>query len=44
MCELLKAGKLVPCDKHLNVSLRLKRHVSKHMRAGKRALANLHRP
>jgi hypothetical protein len=39
-----KARKLVPCDKHLNVSLRLKRRGSKHIRAGKRALANVSQP
>jgi len=31
-----KAGKVVPCDKHLNVSLRLKQRSSKRVRAGKR--------
>ena len=30
-----KAGRLVPCDRHLNVSLRLKRRASKRIRPAK---------
>jgi hypothetical protein len=36
--------RLVPCDRHLDVSTRLKRRGSKRIRAGKRALANLNQP
>jgi metallophosphoesterase superfamily enzyme len=43
--RLSKDGRrLVVCDKHLNVSLRLKQRGSKKTRAGKRALASLQRP
>ena len=33
--RLSKDGRLVPCDRHLNVSLRLKRRASKRVRVAK---------
>jgi hypothetical protein len=37
----LKAGKLVPCLKHLDVSTRLKRQASKRIRPAKSRAMNL---
>jgi hypothetical protein len=39
----VKDGRVIKTDHHLNVSLRLKQRSSKHIRAGKRALASVPR-